>query len=134
MSSLPRITTVITDRAGNAALVTAGADALAKLTPRSVDRVSKTPGEAAAPHHPKLAVLLTVLSGSHSIYISGEPEGAVTLNAGDQILFLDFEPPASPSSGYSGHRSQAGAAGAVLYRVMFDVPADFDALDLRPGT
>lgn len=118
---------------GRALFGTVSLETSQKVREGLFDRFKREPGAAAAPHHPKVATLLTVLEGQHTIFIAGTPEQSVTLTPGQQILFCDFAPETQPAEGYSGHRSVAGPEGALLFRVMSTDPPDLDAMGWQEG-
>ena len=101
---------------------------------------TKKPNERAEPHHPKLPVLLKVRSGSHTIYVpslDGWSEVEACLQAGQFILFCDFEPRLAPLPRlrfcYSGHWSKAGAEGAEIETMECAAEINLDAMDWKDG-
>ena len=102
-----------------------GTIAMRTFNTSTSQQIRKEPGQTAQLHKPtKAPVLLTIREGSHTIFTckeNGAPrDWAVTLNAGDQILFCDM-------SG-NGHGSEAGPDGALLEPADVLDPIDLDAL------
>lgn len=130
-----RLLAVRTSKAGNAVFGTIISQGISVPKGDRTPLREKSAGEAADYHHPKKPTLLGIATGSHQIFIdSPSGELSVVLEAGQQILFMDFDPGFTPGNGLrAGHRSVAGPNGAKLLPVELHIQIDLDALDWQEG-
>jgi len=99
-----------------------------------VDDVRKQGSEKPANwHHPQAPTLLRVVKGSHVIWVQNRGVAqSVTIQVGDQILFLDFEVDGVVEAGsHPGHWSQQGTGGLVAEKYLLEVAPDLSWLGVQ---
>jgi len=102
---------------------------------KQIDDVKKQAAEKPANwHHPQAPTVLRVIEGSHVIWVQNRGLAhSVTLNVGDEILFLDFEENRIVQAGsHPGHWSQQGSAGLFAHRFVLEVAPELSMLGFQP--
>jgi hypothetical protein len=103
----------------------------AERTENVIKRGSEKPANW---HHPQAPTLLRVVGGSHVIWVQNRGLAAsVTLEPGDEILFLDFEEDRIVQAGaHPGHWSQQGTGGLTAERYVLAAAPDLAAMGFAP--
>ena len=101
-----------------------------------VDDVSKQGAEKPANwHHPVAPTVLEVVEGSHVIWVQNRGVAqSVTIEVGDQILFLDFEIEGGvvQAGSHPGHWSQQGTNGLLAEKYILPIAPEVPSLHFQP--